>query len=90
MALFLVVYWKKFDILKLTTKQGGFVMGFVKLIKKFKGCKKPLGAILIVDDAEVREGVTQDVDGNEYPTSYLAPLTEEEASKYLRVEKIEL
>lgn len=65
-------------------------MPFMKVLKKVKGVKAKKGAIVLIEDEEIRDNVSVDVDGNEYPTNILAPLTEEEAAKCLSVKEIPL
>lgn len=65
-------------------------MPFVKLICKRKIYKKKKGAILLIEDQEVRPGFVRDDEGNEYFSEDVAPLTEEEKARCLKEEIIEL
>ena len=66
---------------------------FMKLIRNRKqyqayGHKK--GDILLMEDEVIRDIFRRDDEGNEYFNEDVAELTEEEASKCLRVESIQL
>ena len=63
-------------------------MPFMKVIKQVKGIKKKKGEIVLVEEEEVRDGILRDMDGIDNPTDALAPLTEEEAARCLKVEEI--
>lgn len=63
-------------------------MPFMKIISKAKGVKKKVGDILLIEDEEIKDGVSVDVDGNEYPSEILAPLTPEEEAQCLKVEEL--
>lgn len=63
-------------------------MPFMKIIRKAKGVKKKVGDVLLIEDEEIRDGVSVDVDGNEYPSEILAPLTPEEEAQCLQVEEL--
>ena len=63
-------------------------MPFMKIIKKTKGIAKNKGDIVLIEEDEIRDGVSVDTEGNEYPTEILAPLTEEEAAECLQEEEI--
>lgn len=65
-------------------------MPFVKIIKKTKGIAKKVGDIILIEDDEIRDGVSVDTDGNEYPTEILAPLTEAEKAECLQVEELQI
>ena len=63
-------------------------MPFMKVISKAKGVKSNIGDVLLIEEEEVRDGISVDVDGNEYPSEILAPLTPEEEAQCLKVEEI--
>lgn len=65
-------------------------MPFMKITGKAKGVKKKIGEIVIIEDDEIRDGISVDTEGNEYPTAILAPLTPEEEARCLRVEEIQI
>lgn len=65
-------------------------MPFMKVISKAKGVKSNIGDVLLIEDEEVRDGISVDVDGNEYPSEILAPLTPEEEAQCLKVEEIQI
>ena len=79
----------KFDILYLYfTVKGGNVMPFMKVIKKSKGMKNKKGDVVLVEEKEIRDGVSITCDGEEIPTENLAPLTKEEEESCLEVQEI--
>lgn len=63
-------------------------MPFMKLIRSVKGVAKKKNDIVLIEEDEIREGVSVDAEGNEYPSDILAPLTEEEAARCLKVEEL--
>lgn len=65
-------------------------MPFMKIISRAKGVNRKVGEIVLIEDDEIRDGISVDTDGNEYPTEILAPLTPEEEEQCLKVEEIQL
>lgn len=65
-------------------------MPFMKIIGKAKGVKKKVGEIVLIEEDEIRDGISVDTEGNEYPTAILASLTPEEEETCLRVEEIQI
>lgn len=68
-------------------------MAFMKLMrvrKQYKPYGHKVGDILLMDDELTDDVYRKDDDGNKYFDEDVKELTEEEAAKCLRVEKIEL
>lgn len=65
-------------------------MPFVKITKRFKGMKGKVGDIILIEEEEIKDGISVDTNGIEYPTDCLAELTEEEKADCLKEEEIPL
>ena len=63
-------------------------MPFVKFKKKVKGLRYKKGDIVLIEDDEIRDGISITSKGEEVPTDAVVPLTPEEEAECLEVQEI--
>ena len=63
-------------------------MPFVKFKKKVKGLRYKKGDVVLIEDDEIRDGISITSEGEEVPSDAVALLTPEEEAECLEVQEI--